>query len=1354
MRFVSIKSAVLHRAIATSALTTLAMFGAGQAHAQSALPSGGTVTSGTATISGGGSSVSVDQSSARAIINWSSFDVGAGNAVVFRQPDAQSATLNRVTGGTGSIIAGQITSNGAVYLINPNGIAITSTGSVQTGGGFVASTLDIADGDFNAGKLSFSGRTTGASVSNAGSITAGAGGYVALLGGQVSNSGLISVPLGTVALGAGEAITLDLNGDGFLQVAVPSALVAGGTAGGERVAMRVGTVRDAVRSVVNVPGNYVAESAIGSDGAIVLGGKPVENIGVPVASGSGASIVNSGEIRAGGGHVALTSTGTLSHTGAISADSASGDGGRIVLLGDNVVANGTLSARASGASGNGGFVETSGNAVDYTGLRVDTRAVGGATGTWLIDPVDLTVDAAAAATISTNLASSNVTLQTTSTTASGPGTQSSGPGDITINSAISWSGLETLQLRAYNNINLNAAISAPRGTLQLQTGNAVAFTGSITPTAAIDVGFFYLLNGAWVQNSATLPTFSATKFQIGTGSFLRAIGGNGASDTPYRITDVYGLQGIGSAPLLASNFTLANNIDASGTAAWGSQGWIAIGTNTSPFIGTFDGANFVINGLTIVASFANDQGLFGYVSGGTIRNVGLTSVSITATNNNVGAIVGNLATSQSTVSNVYSTGSVMGVGAVGGVVGLNAAGTVSSSWSSATVNGNSRLGGLIGQSGGPVSNSYATGAVTATTGSAGGLIGTSTSSITNAYATGAVRGGNFLGGLIGSHSAGSVSNVYATGSVSGTSTSIGGLFGQLSNARLSYAYATGAVSTTTAVSASNVGGLIGTSLGSTAVITSVYATGAVSSQGGTVGGLIGNLSTSGQSVSNAYATGFVTGTTTVGGLIGNTGSGTTISNVYATGFLTGTASVGPLIGNHLGSLSNAYWDSYSTGRTASAVGGGAGSLTNVSAVTSDPGQSTASNYAFKQTAYSNFAAATGIGTTSASGFIFTAGGYNGAATTRPFLAFEAPVAGNPGVITNGANQIVLVNAHQLQLVNGYAIGYNLQAQTTTLAQSYVLGNNIDLSETGQSPGYNAMWNEQGFVPIGTDGKGNVAYNGGSYDTLASIALIAPNAARGFSGSFDGGGYTLSGLSIYRPQTKNVGLFGVAQGSISNVTVGGVVSGLNGVGGLVGQLYNGGTVTGSRSSADALGNNLVGGLVGNASDGSTITRSSASGTVFGANDVGGLIGYASGATIGQSYATGAVLGTSYAGGLVGYQYNGTTSNSYATGSVNASYAAAGGLIGYLYGGALSNSYSANQVTSRGTRGGLIGQATSAASVTSSYWDTVVSGLTTSAGGTGRTTAEMQETLLYPVIYQGWDFTNIWLPPVAGSYPKLR
>src|SRR6185437_1266223 len=179
------------------------------AFAGDVLPTNGTVTAGSASIvRTNPSTLNINQGTNQAIINWNSFSVGHGDTVNFNQPGTSSATLNRVTGTTPSWIAGTINAPGTVLLVNPNGIAITKSGTVNTGS-FVGSTLDIKDADFLAGHYKFSGNGASDGV------------FAALLGGQVSNNGVIAARLGKVGLGAGEQATLDLSGDGFLSVTVP-----------------------------------------------------------------------------------------------------------------------------------------------------------------------------------------------------------------------------------------------------------------------------------------------------------------------------------------------------------------------------------------------------------------------------------------------------------------------------------------------------------------------------------------------------------------------------------------------------------------------------------------------------------------------------------------------------------------------------------------------------------------------------------------------------------------------------------------------------------------------------------------------------------------------------------------------------------------------------------------------------------------------------------------------------------------------------------------------------------------------------------------------------------------------------
>src|SRR6185503_15525961 len=200
-------------ALGSIAGSLLFAFGSG-AHA---LPAGGAVSAGTATIAVTPGRTTINQSSQNAAINWQSFSIGRTEAVQFVQPGSSSVALNRVLGPDPSSILGSLSANGKVFLVNPNGILFGQGAQVNVGG-LVASTRGIADADFMAGRYRFTGQGSG-SVINQGTINAD-GGYVALLGASVSNEGVISARLGTVVLAAGNAMTLDVAGDGLLNLTV------------------------------------------------------------------------------------------------------------------------------------------------------------------------------------------------------------------------------------------------------------------------------------------------------------------------------------------------------------------------------------------------------------------------------------------------------------------------------------------------------------------------------------------------------------------------------------------------------------------------------------------------------------------------------------------------------------------------------------------------------------------------------------------------------------------------------------------------------------------------------------------------------------------------------------------------------------------------------------------------------------------------------------------------------------------------------------------------------------------------------------------------------------------------------
>ena len=97
------------------------------------LPTGAQVSAGQASVSQSGNTLNVNQTSQRAVVDWTSFNVGKDATVNFQQPNAQSATLNRVNDTQPSQILGRITAPGQVVLVNPEGVYFGKTATVDVG---------------------------------------------------------------------------------------------------------------------------------------------------------------------------------------------------------------------------------------------------------------------------------------------------------------------------------------------------------------------------------------------------------------------------------------------------------------------------------------------------------------------------------------------------------------------------------------------------------------------------------------------------------------------------------------------------------------------------------------------------------------------------------------------------------------------------------------------------------------------------------------------------------------------------------------------------------------------------------------------------------------------------------------------------------------------------------------------------------------------------------------------------------------------------------------------------------------------------------------------------------------------
>ena len=384
-----------------------------------------------------------------AIINWKQFSIGASESVQFFQPSAASAVLNRVTGPGASLLDGSLKANGQVFLINPSGIVIGGAARIDTNS-FIASTLDITDKDFLAGKLRFFAGSAAGRIRNDGVITAAPGGRIALIAPDIENSGIIQAPDGQILLAAGrklEIASMDLNGVTFeIQAPTDSVLNLGklladngavqAFAGnlrhsGEIRASRL--ARDADGSIVLAGSDALVltadslTSANGmSGGSITLqsahgtarvsgvvsatgsagAGGDVRILGERVALEGGAHVDVSGS--AGGGQILVggdfqgrnpeIQNASRVHVAAgaqLRADATDdGDGGRVIVWADGDTRYfGDLSARGGPRGGNGGFAEVSGKGNLQFGGSANLGASAGANGTLLLDPLDLIVSA-------------------------------------------------------------------------------------------------------------------------------------------------------------------------------------------------------------------------------------------------------------------------------------------------------------------------------------------------------------------------------------------------------------------------------------------------------------------------------------------------------------------------------------------------------------------------------------------------------------------------------------------------------------------------------------------------------------------------------------------------------------------------------------------------------------------------------------------------------------------------------------------------------------------------------------------------------------------------------------------------
>ncbi|WP_457447784.1 two-partner secretion domain-containing protein [Roseateles sp. P5_E4] len=495
-----------------------------------ALPQGAQVVQGQVAIRPG----LIQQGSDKAIVNWQSFSIAAGEGLRIQQPSVNSVLLNRVVGGDPSLILGQMQANGRVFLINPRGI-VFGRGSQVDVGGLVASTLDLSDTAFIAGNYRFSAGAGASALQADGSISA-PGGTVALVAPQLSVGG--SIAARRVGLGAASTVQVDVEGDGLVLFNLRNddnrdvALKFNGRVQADGSAeLRAQARGGAAGQVLNMDGIVQARGLSQQGGHIVIDGGTAGittvNGGLDASGERGGSItvlgqklalldgarldasgrLGGGSLQVGGGFEGRGTEHNAEQTwigaGAELRANATerGDGGRIAVWADGRTDMlGSIWARGGRLGGNGGMVETSGRQQLNLLGRVDAGAPLGRSGQWLLDPNDVVIkansgtntnvgaapnfastdDAAVVDVGALNNALSGGTSVTVQTLALGTNGQH---GDIDVQAAIVPTGAATLNLIALRNISFSAgSIGAGAGALNvvLQAGGDI--TGSTINT--------------------------------------------------------------------------------------------------------------------------------------------------------------------------------------------------------------------------------------------------------------------------------------------------------------------------------------------------------------------------------------------------------------------------------------------------------------------------------------------------------------------------------------------------------------------------------------------------------------------------------------------------------------------------------------------------------------------------------------------------------------------------------------------------------------------------------------------------------------------------------------------------------
>jgi len=573
-------------------------------------PEGAKVVHGQATVESSGSLTTITAGN-NAILHYDSFNIGVNEAVRFVQPGASSRVLNRIVGDDPSTIAGSLTANGRVYIVNPAGVYFTESAVVNVGALYAAAGK-IGDADFLNSVDRFTDMT--GSVVNEGHLRGSEA--VHLLGKHVANRGRIVAEGGLVTMSAGDEVIVG-PARGHMFARIKGSAEEHGEAGvenaGEVSAARVSfgagdlygvalrdtskvkarqvAIRGGDRSDVNVSGVIDASGPVGGDVSITGGEVALRGASVDASGTSGGGTVLIGGGFQGRGRLDRSETTEMDGSSRVNADAtAHGDGGTIVLWSDGTTRfAGSLSAKGGASGGDGGLIETSGKVHLFSRGSVDASAKNGKGGLWLLDPLNVTIDAVTSnvnqiggvfsptggvgptvgvGDIQTVLeGGTDVTITT-----SGPGAQD---GDITwlagndLTVDLAANGARTFLLDANGTIDIRSNITATGNALSLDlqagTGTLPDVVGSVllADNIAFDLnGGSFLASGAGSFTANQTHTIDALDVTL---TFGQGVDFENQVSTRLLASS----SGTGSFDLTAPSIELAGDIGSSGLSLTG-----------------------------------------------------------------------------------------------------------------------------------------------------------------------------------------------------------------------------------------------------------------------------------------------------------------------------------------------------------------------------------------------------------------------------------------------------------------------------------------------------------------------------------------------------------------------------------------------------------------------------------------------------------------------------------------------------------------------------------------------------------------------------------------------------------------